>query len=345
MRIACPGSRAAEAGIPDVPNPDSQRGHDLHDMIAKVLRTEATCIDIANDPVFMCFEETRAMGAIDEVRHGAGNGVLLELIEHKVDLSSMGIIIPGTVDYALVIPGHKAWLRDWKFGAHPTRWPKNNPQLMAYAVGLWRMFGVQSVEAGICQPALAEQSEPVTWDADELAAIELRLKTAVALTFKDDAQLNPGPHCRYCKARTTCRAHDESAANLAVLRDPIAVMQATDPADRARLWERLAEAITTLAGARDLIENECVMGQLQIPGYHVEQGKKNRAWTDETTARMAMFRLANAKGISQDDVEPRELISPAQADKLFGKSKLTTNELACLVKRDPGEHKLVKVDI
>lgn len=351
-RIACPGSRAAEAGIPDRDDEHSDRGTTLHGAMAQLLRAKThdeRCAVLCNfirddlEALELCLAEADALREKARAMHRADGGSVLELIEYHVDLSEMGIHHGGTLDFALVIPGRMAWLRDWKFGSRIARWPKNNPQLQAYSVGLWTALGCETIEAGIYQPAVEEQGPAHTWTAEDMPRIQDEIARAVARTFAPEAPLVPGKHCQFCRAKPTCAVRAEQAGTVAVLRDPVAVMRATAPADRAALWERLEVALQMLDGAREAIRAEALAGTIDIPGYAAIPTKKDREWTDAAAARQALLTLATAKGLTADDIEPRKLLSPGGAEKLLGKGKAVQAALSGLTVRESGSPKLGKV--
>lgn len=73
----------------------------------------------------------------------------------------------------------------------------------------------------------------------------------------------------------------------------------------------------------------------KVPGFKLVQGKANRIFSDKSKASHLMLR----SGIPQDDYAPRSLVSPAQAEKLFKKFKLTAkwDKIAKLIERPEGE--------
>ncbi len=54
-----------------------------------------------------------------------------------------------------------------------------------------------------------------------------------------------------------------------------------------------------------------------LPGYKLVAGRANRKWTDVAAVLKKMKKL----GFKEDEYAPRELVSPARAEKLFKKTK------------------------
>ena len=74
-----------------------------------------------------------------------------------------------------------------------------------------------------------------------------------------------------------------------------------------RAWATTIES----AAMRKLLDGE------KLPGYKLVEGRANRKWTDLKKPILAMMKL----GFTENEVAPRELISPAQAEKLLKKTK------------------------
>lgn len=342
-RAGCPGSRNAEEGIPNIDTDASLRGTELHAVMEKLVRTGDLGIALAQ-------VSADDMGAVEfclsrvQLAQQDHKGSLIT--EYHVNLDHLGIALGGTVDIGIINAGGPAWVADYKFGRTATKYPKNSRQAQAYASGIMKAFGCTSVTFEFIQPAMGEDQQPsVTWTQDEMVAIDASLSAIVASTLHPDAPLAPGSHCAFCRAKSTCRARAEVAGTVAVLRDPVAVMAATAPEDRAALWERLDLAIDMLKTAQDKIEEEAIAGTLLIPGYERKETLRDREWTDPEIARIAMIRVAEAKGLTAESIEPRKLLSPGAADKILGKGKAVQAALFGLTKRDPGNPKLARVSL
>jgi CRISPR/Cas system-associated exonuclease Cas4 (RecB family) len=270
----------------------------------------------------------------------------IELIEYTVDLAPLGIPKGGTIDFGMVYAGGHAVLVDRKFGALPADAPKWNWQMKAYACGLAHTFGCTSVTAAIAQPELEESKRwrMETWDAKQLAGFADQIRAIVTATESLDAPLIPSDRaCQYCKARKTCSARAAVAAEVALIKDPVAAFKALALPDRPRMWDRLALAIDVLSKAQSAIEAEAIAGGIEIPGYAVGEGKKgNRQWTDADAAEVMLRRLCHEQGKNSDLAVTRKVLSPSEAEKLVGKA-VFTKAADGLVKQDRGKPALVRV--
>src|SRR5690606_20777291 len=95
---------------------------------------------------------------------------------------------------------------------------EGNPQLRLYALGASSQVGMiynfDRVRTTIVQPRLDHVStEELT--LDELLEWGEEIKPIAQKAFKGDGEFNPGPHCRFCKARRSCRARAEYHLELA----------------------------------------------------------------------------------------------------------------------------------
>jgi hypothetical protein len=73
----------------------------------------------------------------------------------------------------------------------------------------------------------------------------------------------------------------------------------------------------------------------KIPGYKLVEGRANRAWVNEDAVNLQLLVM----GFEEDEVAPRELLSPAKVETLLKKSKRSKewDKIAPLVTRPPGK--------
>jgi hypothetical protein len=156
-----------------------------------------------------------------------------------------------------------------------------------------------------------------------------------------DPPRNPGEHCIFCKGKDACPARQEFAAQLSILRDPSALFFAADPVARRALWEKISHAMSVLGKAKDDIVAVAVRENLLIDGYHIGAGRGSREWALESEAKAALTALAVEKGLDPGVVEVTRIISPAEADKIIGKSKAVRERLEPLITKTEGKPTIV----
>jgi hypothetical protein len=145
--------------------------------------------------------------------------------------------------------------------------------------------------------------------------VESKLRYIVERAKDPNAPLIVGPQCNGCRAASHCPARRVLAeATIAANPAPIADTIAALPAEvRHEYFERLRLAKSFLEGALRDVEEKILEGSLSIPGFKVGPGKKARAWVGETEVEDLIVKELGTRAYSS------KLISPAQAEALFGK--------------------------
>lgn len=357
QREECPGSFRLETtaeievrpewagpGTPDDESEASARGTRLHDLIADCIRCDRAPkledipgADPESDliPLEFCWEQAQ------KVLADVGEDLLV-LVEYKVDLAHLGIPGGGTIDLAVVNPGKDFVLIDWKFGYSAVRDPAVNRQMQAYALGLANDYGCVEGNAIIVQPngIGVAPVRSAYYSPEMLARLLPSLQRIVSDTQREDAPLIPGDHCLYCKVKTGCPARKAQAdAVLARRAQPILhTIAAMEPKHRLDYIERMKLAKGWLESSLDEIDGAILDGRVQVPGLVVGEGRKSRDWVNEYMAAEAM----TAAGIPEDRQFKRKVISPAEAEKIAGKSKSTGLKLRPAIVVVPGKPRIVR---
>jgi hypothetical protein len=231
--IACPGSVRAQAACPDQDSEDAQRGDRLHAATGRVL-TDREVEALSPEDL----AAVRMVVAEVVPRRLPGG---LELLEHRLDLSQCGAGW-GSLDWASVLPGDRAVIVDFKFGARAVPHPRHNWQTILYAVGISKAFGVQQIKTVIVRPAADTEWQVMehTWTADELVGLASGYLQAVFASQRPDAPLVAGDHCAFCRAKDTCPARWSALAQMPRHGSFDALIRSSSP-DRLRaLRERCA---------------------------------------------------------------------------------------------------------
>ena len=256
-------------------------------------------------------------------------------VELKVSLAHRIKGCFGTADM-VVVDSHKIHIIDLKLGKGVVVDAEQNVQLMIYGLGVLDMLGflyeIDTVELTIVQPRIEHFS---TW---EISAEELLvwgkdvLEPGAAKALAGEGEFKAGDHCRFCKARFTCRARAEEYLKLAqmefaepALMSDEKIAEVLSKADALKKW---AEEVYTYA------QNEAVVNHKEWPGYKLVQGRSNRKYTDEADVAEA------AKKAGYTDIFKKSLIGITEMERLMGKKKF--NEiLGSLVYKPDGKVTLV----
>lgn len=130
-------------------------------------------------------------------------------VEKRLDFSRWVPEGFGTGD-CVVIGGETMHVIDFKYGKGVPVSAEENPQMMLYAVGALEaysmLYNIQTVHLAVVQPRLDTISEWTTsvtqlscWAANYVAPL-------AQLAFAGRGEYSPGDHCRFCRAKATCRA-------------------------------------------------------------------------------------------------------------------------------------------
>ena len=345
-----PGSVALEAPFPDNSNRYSAEGTLAHDLAAHFLQGAVdphTLVGTGATVDGFDFTISKEMAAfvVDYaklVREYAEGGMLL--VEKRVDFSPV-IDVPesfGTSD-AIIIKGDELIVVDLKYGMGVKVDATENEQLQLYALGALNDFGILAdfamVTMVIHQPRLNHVSE-WTVPVEVLRAFgeDARL-SAVEVLHHEAPRLEAGEkQCRFCKAKATCPALNDSVS--------LATAGVATVADFAEFLPTLVEDELSTAMSRvELVEQWCkgiraeverrLLAGTAVEGYKLVAGRKgNRAWADAAEAERIMkksFRLRD------DDMYEQVLISPTAAEKLLKDTPKRWARVQDLIQRGEGK--------
>ena len=346
--MRCPGSIAAESGMPDNGNKYSAEGTAAHGLASKCLELDADARAVIGDTITVDgfdFIVTAEMAHhVNDycklVREYAQGGQLL--VERRVNFSE-AIGVPdstGTSD-AIVIHPDRLTVIDLKYGMGVKVDATENEQLQLYALGALHDYSVlgdfQEIVMVVHQPRLNHVSE---WSipAAKLEAFRenARLAAIEALDNREP-RLNPGEkQCRFCKAKATCPAlRAEISDTVGGIASPsdfadLAVAEEDDLSQamtRVELVEQWCKAI------RAEVERRLLAGQ-PVAGFKLVEGRRgNRAWSDEAEVE----KLFKSFRFKKEEMYDFKLISPTKAEKLLKTNPGRWEKINALTSRGDGK--------
>ena len=323
--MACPGSVAAEEGLPDVSSPFAVEGTEAHNIMEVTLRTGRPAEEFAEDGEM----SSNVQMYVDYVRAIAHNpdgpaGFPID-IEKRVDYSDWVPDGFGTADTIVLLNG-ALHVIDLKYGMGVRVFAKDNPQAMLYALGAYAFYDtfldIERVHVSIVQPRLDHIDE---WEigVDDLLRFGEVARAAAEATEDPNALRIPGEkQCRFCKAKTTCPALAKLTADtLLVDFDQLDA----PPAPDTLTDEQLAGALKNkplieawLKSVQDIVKDRLDAGT-PFPGFKLVEGRSNRQWGDENEALAYLLET-----IGPDKTYERKMVSPAAAERLVGKKNKDT---------------------
>lgn len=320
--LSCPLSLKLEEQFADEQSPYAAEGTAGHEMAEYLIkkhlkkRTKRPVSDYYTDELMEAVDDYVAYGVsqIEEAKRDCPDPYIG--VELKVDLSSRVEGCFGTADL-VVVDSRKIHIIDLKLGKGVMVEAEENVQLMIYGLGVLDMlsflYEIETVELTIVQPRLQHLS---TWEISAEALLkwgsevfEAGAKKALA----GEGEYAAGDHCRFCKARFTCRERANEYLRLAQMEFREAPLLSEEEiaevlikADALKKW---AEEIYAYA------QNEAVANHKKWPGFKLVLGRSNRRYTDEEDVVNA------AKAAGYTDIFKSTLIGITEMEKLMGKKK------------------------
>lgn len=276
-----------------------------------------------------------ALELITEARRNCRDPIIL--LEQRLDYSCYVTEGFGTGDLIIVADGTLD-IVDLKYGKGVPVSAEDNPQMKLYALGALSLFDalydIQNVRMTICQPRL-ESISTYELPTDELTRwAEEKLRPKAQLAINGEGEFLPGDHCRFCRARQTCRARAQE--HMALARHDFklpALLTEEEISEVLSIAERLSTwASDVYAYATDLSIREGKKWQ----GYKLVEGRSNRKYTNEN----AVVEAVTAAGFS--DIYRQSLIGITDMEKLLGKKRFK-ELLTDLVEKPEGKPTLVPV--
>ena len=297
----------------------------------------------------------------------------LVLVEERVDYSHIAPSGFGTAD--MVIIGHDGdgkgilHICDYKNGKGVYVDADHNSQMMLYAIGALHAYGyiypIEIVRMSIIQPRL-DNISTCEMTAADLTAWGESIRETAKLAYEGKGEQKAGDWCRFCRAKSVCRACREEA--LSLCREEFLDLDAGAFSEDTRASpgkddmnapyqpdtsvpvfrqpglipvSELAEILPTLNRISSWIESvfaylssEAINHGVPVPGYKVVEGRSKRIFTDTK----AVVDTAIRNGYT--DLYKQQLITLTEFEKMMGKKKFS-ELLGEYVAKPPGKLALV----
>lgn len=359
-RMACPGSRALEAQIPQQENKYTEEGTLAHLLAASAIKEfELSIRDYLiqgrvthggfNDEPFT---EEMIEGAelYRETIGGVCNGDFKNVhVEEKVDISVVHPECWGTPDawYYEEDPAvNTLYVFDYKFG-YSYVGVDENWQLISYAAGILDLLKSQDktpafIDLIIVQPRGYFRVGPVrhvSIPSDNFMRLLRKLQISETLSMCDDAPFKVGGHCFNCSAKHQCTALQIVTSEIADLNETSKSIIAND--------SDLGKELKVLYQARDILDARIngleaeALSRLQqgarVPYFHIGETQKRDRWIKPAKEIIEMGKQIYGINLAK----PEELITPLQAIK----AGMPKDIVSTLSERPRGEPKLMLDDM
>jgi hypothetical protein len=259
-------------------------------------------------------------------------------VEKRLDYSAYAPGGFGTGDF-ICIGGNVLHVADFKYGKGVPVDAEENPQMKLYALGAYlayaMLYDIQIIKMSIVQPRLDSISEFETTLKDLLYWGE-QIKPYAQLAYRGEGEYKPGEHCRFCRAKATCRARCEFHTALEDFGK--VVPPQISNTEVGAILERAQGLVSWVKALEEYALRECLAGN-EIPGWKAVEGRSKRAFinTDES------FKVLMANGYDEALLYVKEPLSVAKVEELTGKT-VFRELLKDQVNTPPGKPALVTVN-
>ncbi len=355
--IECPPSARLEEGFPEVTSKYAEEGTFAHALCELLIKKNLGWIKdkefktalavIQADEEFYSEEmedhcEGYAAYVIEQFNKEPGSRIYLEERLDMTDWIEEGF---GTGDVVIHRPVAREILGiDFKYGKGVPVSAIKNKQGKLYLLGMLKKFDwawdIEKATFTIFQPRLDSISSETILAEELLAWAEYILKPAAEIAYAGLGDYKPGDHCRFCKAKATCRAlHDWS---LAIARD------AFDEEGSLKPGPLLSEKeVSEVLVKSDLFKNwvgaveeyalhEAVKNGKKWPGFKVVEGTSRRKYADLDLVEKRL----KSNLYKEEDIFEKKLLGITKMTKSIGTLDFE-DLLKDLIIKPPGKPTLV----
>lgn len=350
--LACPPSARLEEQFAETTSTYAEEGTLAHGMAEQKLRFLLKQISAQDyDQALQIFEKNEfysasmldyietytsiVMEKVNEAKARSADAVVL--LEQKLDFSDWVPEGFGTGDVVIISDGVLEII-DLKYGKGVPVAAEDNAQMKLYALGALATFDslydIKTVRMTIVQPRLDSISsdeipaETLYWWADT------ELIKRAQLAWEGEGEFQAGEHCRFCRARYTCRARAEANLELAKME-----FKKPEILTDEEIGEVLKQADELKAWVSDVFDYALVQARdhgKKFPGWKLVEGRSVRQYADEG----AVAKKLTEAGYKEEQIYEKRLWGITAMEKLLGKT-LFNELLGGLVIKPPGKPTLV----
>lgn len=259
-------------------------------------------------------------------------------VEQRLDFSPWVPEGFGTGDVVLISDGLLEVI-DLKYGKGVPVDAESNSQMRLYGLGALNQFDmlydIEEVKMTIAQPRLDSVSTEALSAEELLRWGDTIVKPKAMLAFDGKGEFCAGDHCRFCRAKATCRARAEANLELARydFRDPPTLSND----EIAEILFKTGELQKWAKDVQDYALDQAYKHGVKFDGWKLVEGRSNRKYSDEEAVKTKLV----AEGYEEKKIlkEP-ELLGITAMEKAIGKKKFS-ELLSDLVIKPAGRPTLV----
>ena len=259
-------------------------------------------------------------------------------VEQRLDFSNYVPDGFGTGDFIVIADGTLE-ICDLKYGKGVPVSAENNSQMRLYALGAINKFSflydIEKVRMTIIQPRLSNISSDEIRVNELLKWAEEVVKPSAELAIKGEGEFKTGGHCKFCKARSVCRARADENLELAKFE-----FKKSDTLSNDEISEILEKVDSLVKWASDVKEyalDKALEGQ-EFKGYKLVEGRSQRKWKDEK----AVAKILIDRGFLDNIIWTKKLTTISNIERAIGK-KETERLFKDLIDKPIGKPTLVPI--
>lgn len=242
---------------------------------------------------------------------------VIVLTEQRLDFSAYVPEGFGTGD-VVIIADKELHIVDLKYGKGVGVNAEGNPQIRLYGLGALEAFGmlydIDRIRMTICQPRLDMMtSETLTVnELQEWAEKEVRPRAELAMA--GEGEFVVGDHCRFCKAKATCRARAEY--NLELTKMEFAVPELLSDEEIGEILRKADQLANWVTDITEYALEEALKGK-KWDGWKLVEGRSNRKYLDEIKVADTL----KSAGYDEAVIYEKKLYGITAMEKIVGKKK------------------------
>lgn len=260
----------------------------------------------------------------------------LLFIEKKLDLTRYVPEGFGTGD-AIIISNGTMRIIDLKYGKGVKVSAVENKQMMLYTLGALDEFDfiydIRKVIMTVYQPRMYNISDYEMDSQDLYDWANTVLKPKATLAFNGHGDFVPGDHCRFCKAKATCKALAEE--NLAIASYDFLQAELLSDSDISDILRRADLFKNWINSVEEYAFKQALNGR-KWDGYKLVEGRSVRTLTNQPEA---VNRLVS-KGFPEEVLYEKKFLSITELEKVVTK-KAFSEILGDLIYKPEGKPTLV----
>ena len=331
--LACPPSARLEEQFEETTSTYAEEGTLAHALAELVLRYSLNQIDTKTydeqtqelmksefySTSMLDYIETYTSIVTEKINEAwARSADAVVLLEQRLDFSDWVPEGFGTGDVVIISDGVLEVI-DLKYGKGVPVSAEDNAQMRLYALGALATFDslydIQTVRMTIVQPRLDSVSsdeipaEMLYWWADTELAHQARL------AWDGQGEFQAGEHCRFCRARFSCRARAEANLELAKMD-----FQKPELLTDEEIGEVLKQADELKAWVSDVFDYALVQARdhgKKFKGWKLVEGRSVRKYADEEAVAKTLL----GAGYKEEQIYEKKLWGITAMEKLLGKTK------------------------